>query len=215
MIRRIVNRRGSASTVGCSVECVEAGFQPRGQSVDRSPGVARHGQTRRDDPPSGMGLVPEDIVSIPATPDGRVERKLLARHTGESRYVLLELDQSRAAGGTRGCRRGRSRPLRRVHRFEVRLESRGSIRAGAQGEGKGGGLALRNRTTTGRSCGRTGRHCSIRWPDRGIDVEDFKEADEDLANRYAIDKRARRSGESIQPMAVSERGSSRFVRPIN
>ena len=63
------------------------------QSVERSvvwPDTVKRGEMIRN--VRGMGtLVPEDIVSIPATTDGRVERKLLAGSQVKADTVLLEL----------------------------------------------------------------------------------------------------------------------------
>jgi HlyD family secretion protein len=63
------------------------------QSVERStvwPDTVKRGEMIRN--VRGMGtLVPEDIVSIPATTDGRVDRKLLAGSQVKADTVLLEL----------------------------------------------------------------------------------------------------------------------------
>ncbi len=63
------------------------------QSVERGtvwPDTVKRGDIPRN--VRGMGtLVPEDIVSIPATTDGRVERKLLAGTQVQADTVLLEL----------------------------------------------------------------------------------------------------------------------------
>ena len=68
-------------------------LQPAAQSVDRStvwPDTVKRGEMLRN--VRGLGtLVPEDIVSIPATTDGRVEHKLLAGTPVKANTVLLEL----------------------------------------------------------------------------------------------------------------------------
>src|SRR5947207_4329623 len=68
-------------------------LKPAAQSVERStvwPDTVKRGEMIRN--VRGLGtLVPEDIVSIPATTDGRVEKKLLAGTPVKSDTVLLEL----------------------------------------------------------------------------------------------------------------------------
>src|SRR5256885_5746659 len=68
-------------------------MQPAAQSVERStvwPDTVKRGEMIRN--VRGLGtLVPEDIVSIPATTDGRVEKKLLAGLQVKADTVLLEL----------------------------------------------------------------------------------------------------------------------------
>src|SRR3954467_9338005 len=68
-------------------------LQPAAQSVERStvwPDTVKHGEMIRN--VRGLGtLVPEDIVSIPATTDGRVDRKLLAGTPVKADTMLLEL----------------------------------------------------------------------------------------------------------------------------
>src|SRR5437762_9701841 len=69
-------------------------LQPAAQSVERStvwPDTVKRGEMLRN--VRGLGtLVPEDILSIPATTDGRVERKVLLAGTPVTPdTVLLEL----------------------------------------------------------------------------------------------------------------------------
>src|SRR5947207_15983115 len=68
-------------------------LQPAAQSVERStvwPDTVKRGEMIRN--VRGLGtLVPEDIVSIPATTDGRVEKKLLAGLQVKADTVLHEL----------------------------------------------------------------------------------------------------------------------------
>src|SRR5258707_4580449 len=69
-------------------------LQPAAQSVERStvwPDTVKRGEMLRN--VRGLStLVPEDILSIPATIDGRVDRKvLLAASALENRTLLLQL----------------------------------------------------------------------------------------------------------------------------
>src|SRR5258706_15691473 len=92
LIRRIIV---SVVVVGAlsGITFVVKGMKPAAQSVERStvwPDTVKRGEMIRN--VRGLGtLVPEDIVSIPATTDGRVERKLLAGIQVKSETVLLEL----------------------------------------------------------------------------------------------------------------------------
>src|SRR6185369_16542686 len=92
LIRRILIAVILSVTVGAAWTALKR-LQPAAQSVERStvwPDTVKRGEMIRN--VKGLGsLVPEDIVSIPATTDGRVERKLLAGTQVKADTVLLEL----------------------------------------------------------------------------------------------------------------------------
>src|SRR5947207_1543990 len=93
---RVIRRVGIAVVLAILIPSITIGLrrlQPAAQSVDRStvwPDTVKRGEMMRN--VRGLGtLVPEDIVSIPATTDGRVDKKLLAGTPVKADTVLLEL----------------------------------------------------------------------------------------------------------------------------
>src|SRR5258705_6328199 len=92
LIRRIVVGVVLAITIPAITIALRR-LQPAAQSVERCtvwPDTVKRGEMLRN--VRGLGtLLPEDILSIPATTDGRVEKKLLAGQTVRSDTVLLEL----------------------------------------------------------------------------------------------------------------------------
>src|SRR5260370_27138550 len=93
LIKRIVMGIVLLSSIGAISRGVHR-MQPAAQSVERStvwPDTVKRGEMVRQ--VRGLGtLVPEDILSIPATTDGRVEHKvLLAGSQVRPDTVLLEL----------------------------------------------------------------------------------------------------------------------------
>src|SRR5713226_9696319 len=92
LIRRIIVGLVLAITIPAITIALKR-LQPAAQSVERStvwPDTVKRGEMLLN--VRGLGtLVPEDIVSIPATTDGRVEKKLLAGTQVKRDTVLLEL----------------------------------------------------------------------------------------------------------------------------
>src|SRR3954452_16600744 len=93
---RMIKRIAVGGVVAILIPSITIGLKqlkPAAQSVERStvwPDTVKRGEMIRN--VRGLGtLVPEDIVSIPATTDGRVEKKLLPGIKVTRDTVLLEL----------------------------------------------------------------------------------------------------------------------------
>jgi len=183
LIRRIV--------IGVVLLIVVAGvslglknLKPAAQTVERStvwPDTVKRGEMLRN--VRGMGtLVPEDIVSIPATTDGRVEKKLLAGTQVKPDTILLELTnpelqalavdsewQVKAAEAT-------------YTDLKVKLESAKLDQQAALATTQASYNSARLRADRDEALYKDGLIVEL-------NMKISKNAAEDLANRYSIDKR--------------------------
>jgi HlyD family secretion protein len=148
----------------------------------------------------GLGtLVPEDILSIPATTDGRVETKVLLAGSPVRRdTILLELTNPELQAATVAAEWDVKSAEATYTDLKVRLESQ-RLDQEAQ-------LAT-TQSSYGQAKLRADRDQALF--DGGLIVEltmkISKAVAEDLANRYAIDKRRlESSGESIQAQLASQ-----------
>ena len=175
-------------------------LQPAAQSVERStvwPDTVKRGEMIRN--VRGLGtLVPEDIVSIPATTDGRVEKKLLAGTPVKADTVLLELTNPELQAASVAAEWDVKSAEAAYTDLKVRLESQ-RLDQEAQ-------LATTLSNFTGAKL-RADRDEALYK--EGLIVElnmkISKASAEDLKNRYAIDKkRLESSGESIEAQLASQ-----------
>src|SRR6266581_2233544 len=176
-------------------------MQPAAQSVERStvwPDTVKRGEMLRN--VRGLGtLVPEDILSIPATTDGRVERKVLLAGTPVTPdTVLLELTNPELQAATVAAEWDVKSAEATYTDLKVRLESQ---RLDQQAQ-----LAT-TQSSYNQAKLKADRDLSLYK--EGLIVElNLKISTaiaEDLANRYAIDKkRLESSSESIQAQLASQ-----------
>lgn len=199
LIRRIV--------IGIVLVVVVAGvsyglknLKPAAQTVERStvwPDTVKRGEMLRN--VRGLGtLVPEDIVSIPATTDGRVEKKLLAGTQVKPDTVLLELTnpelqalavdsewQVKAAEAT-------------YTDLKVKLESAKLDQQAALATTQASYNAAKLRADRDDALYKEGLIVEL-------NMKISKNAAEDLANRYAIDKKRLENGdESIAAQLAAQ-----------
>jgi HlyD family secretion protein len=175
-------------------------LQPAAQSVERStvwPDTVKRGEMIRN--VRGLGtLVPEDIVSIPATTDGRVERKLLAGIQVKPETVLLELTNPELQAATVDAEWQVKSAEAAYTDLKVRLESQRLDQEAALATTLSNYNAARLRADRDESLYKEGLIVELNW-------KISKASAEDLNNRYAIDKRRLDgSDESIAAQLASQ-----------
>ena len=209
-----VPRKGAARSrqirriaIGVALLIVVAGItlalkrlQPAAQTVERGtvwPDTVKRGEMIRN--VRGLGaLVPEDIVSIPATTDGRVERKLLAGTPVKAETILLELTNPELQAATVDAEWQVKAAEAGYTDLKVRLESQRLDQEAA--------LATTQSAYNGAKL-RADR--DQRLFNEGLIIElnmkISRNAADDLANRYSIDKRRLEgSAESVAAQLASQ-----------
>jgi HlyD family secretion protein len=183
LIRRIV--------IGVVLLVVVAGvslglknLKPAAQTVERStvwPDTVKRGEMLRN--VRGLGtLVPEDIVSIPATTDGRVEKKLLAGTQVKRDTVLLELTNPELQALAVDAEWQVKAAEATYTDLKVRLEGARLDQEAALATTQANYNAARLRADRDEALFKDGLIVELNF-------KISKNAADDLANRYSIDKR--------------------------
>ena len=183
LIRRIV--------IGVVLLVVVAGvslglknLKPAAQTVERStvwPDTVKRGEMLRN--VRGLGtLVPEDIVSIPATTDGRVEKKLLAGTQVKRDTVLLELTNPELQALAVDAEWQVKAAEATYTDLKVRLEGARLDQEAALATTQANYNAARLRADRDEALYKDGLIVELNF-------KISKNAADDLANRYSIDKR--------------------------
>jgi len=170
------------------------------QSVERStvwPDTVKRGEMIRN--VRGMGtLVPEDIVSIPATTDGRVERKLLAGSQVQADTILLELSNPELQAAAVDAEWQVKAAEAGYTDLKVRLESQRLDQEAALATTQASYNRARLEADRDAALFKDGLVVEMK-------AKISKSSADDLANRYSIDKRRlENSGESIQAQLASQ-----------
>jgi HlyD family secretion protein len=175
-------------------------LQPAAQSVEAStvwPDTVKRGEMIRN--VKGLGsLVPEDIVSIPATTDGRVDRKLLAGTHVKADTVLIELSNPELRAASVDAEWQVKAAEAGYTDLKVRLESQRLDQEAALASTQSNYNQAKLRADRDMALYKEGLIVELTMK---ISIS----AAEDLANRYAIDKRRLEgSGESIAAQLASQ-----------
>jgi len=199
LIRRIIVSVVVIGALG-GITFVVKGMKPAAQSVERStvwPDTVKRGEMIRN--VRGLGtLVPEDIVSIPATTDGRVEKKLLAGQTVRADTILLELSNPELQAAAVDAEWQVKAAEAGYTDLKVRLESQRLDQEAALATTQSNYDGAKLRADRDEALYKDGLIVEL-------NMKISKNAAEDLRNRYEIDKkRLNNSGESIQAQLASQ-----------
>jgi HlyD family secretion protein len=201
---RLIRRIAFAVALAVAIPAITIALrrlQPAAQSVERStvwPDTVKRGEMLRQ--VRGLGsLVPEDILSIPATTDGRVDKKVLLPGTPvKADTILLELSNPELKAATVAAEWDVKSGMADYDDLKVRLENQ-------RLEQKA--LLATTQSSYNQAKLKADRDMAL-YKD-GLIVElnmkISKEIAEDLANRYSIDKQRLEAGdESIKAQLASQ-----------
>ena len=174
---------------------------PAAQSVERAtvwPDTVKRGEMLRQ--VRGLGtLVPEDILTIPATTDGRVERRvMLAGTLVKPDTVLLELTNPELQAATVAAEWDVKSAEAAYTDLKVRLESQRLDQEAQLASTQANFNQAKLKADRDEALYKDGLTVEIT-------MKISKSTADDLANRYSIDKRRlESSGESIQAQLASQ-----------
>src|SRR5437667_5127279 len=176
-------------------------LQPAAQSVERStvwPDTVKRGEMLLN--VRGLGtLVPEDILSIPATTDGRVEKRVLLAGTPvRPDTLLLELTNPELQAALVAAEWDVKSAEATYTDLKVRLENQRLDQEAALATTLSNYTSAKLRADRDESLYKEGLIVEL-------NMKISKAAADDLNNRYAIDKkRLESSGESIEAQLASQ-----------